>query len=212
MSVNLYYSYYKSKFPERLSEIDFCFNASISDPNITKIYVFDETGGVVNTDKIEAIPCNKRLTFKDYFNFINIKTGDTDVNIIMNTDCCFDVSTSHLLEKIKENECWCLSRWDVKSLNPFVSIPYDWNPFSQDAWIFRGKIKNIPTCDWTLGVQGCDSRISHEIHSAGYDTRNPMKSVKLHHIHMSEKRSYNILDNGDGRIHGAYRPVEATEI
>jgi hypothetical protein len=212
MPINLYYSYYKSKFPERIPEIDFCFNACINDTNISKIYVFDETGTVTLTDRIIPIETKHRLTYKNYFDFINTKTGPDDVNAIINTDCCFDCETSHLLERIPANEAWCLSRWDVKSLNPFVSIPFDWNPFSQDAWIFRGKVRDIPNSNWTLGVQGCDSRISHEISCAGYITRNPIKSVKLHHVHMSEKRSYNILDNGDGRIHGAYRPVHATEI
>lgn len=212
MTINLYYNYYVPKFPERIPEIDFCFNACINDPNITKIYVFDESGKVQSNSKVETVPTSKRLTFKDYFDFINQKTGSDDVNAIINTDCCFDSSTSHLLEKIKPNEAWCLSRWDVKSMNPFESIPYDWNPFSQDAWVFRGNIKKIPVCNWTLGIQGCDSRISHEIYSAGYETRNPMKSVKLHHVHMSQKRSYNILDNGDGRIFGTYRPVQATEL
>lgn len=212
MPINLYYSYYKSKFPERHAEIDFCFEACKNDPNITKMYVFDETGAVTLTDKIIPIEVHKRLTYRNYFDFINAKTGPDDVNIIMNTDCCFDQSTSHLLNRILPEEAWCLSRWDVKSLDPFVSIPFDWNPFSQDAWVFRGKVRDIPNSNWTLGVQGCDSRISHEISCAGYITRNPMKSVKLHHVHMSEKRSYNILDNGDGRLHGAYRPVHATEL
>ncbi len=212
MAINLYYNYYISKFPERIPEIDFCFNAGINDPNITKIFVFDETGNVSQTEKITPVFCGKRLTFKDYFDYINQVTGEDDVNAIINSDCCFDSATSHLLNKITKDEAWCLSRWDVKSLDPFHSIPFDWNPFSQDGWIFRGKVRNIPICNWTLGVQGCDSRISHEIHMAGYTLKNPMKSVKLHHIHMSEKRSYNIRDNGDGRIHGAYRPVQATEI
>ena len=212
MAINLYYNYYISKFPERHPEINFCLTACINDINITKIYVFDESGTIQNTEKVTAIPTSKRLTFKDYFECINQKTGDDDVNAIINSDCCFDSSTSHLLNQLKKDEAWCLSRWDVQYLNPFHSIPYDWNPFSQDAWVFRGKVKPIPICNWSLGVQGCDSRISHEIHAAGYNVRNPMKSVKLHHIHMSQKRSYNILDNGDGRIFGAYRPVEATEL
>lgn len=212
MSINIYYNYFISKFPERRPEIDFCLNACINDTNITKLYVFDESGSVKKTDKVEPIPTSGRLTFKDYFNFINQVTGENDVNAIINSDCCFDASTSHLLNTIKNDESWCLSRWDVKSLNPFQSIPFDWNAFSQDAWIFRGKVRDIPVCNWTLGVQGCDSRIAYEIHAAGYTVRNPMKSVKLHHIHMSEKRSYNILDNGDGRIFGAYHPVPATEL
>lgn len=210
--VNLYFNYYTSKFPERAYEIDFCFQAAINDTNISKIYVLDETQKVIQTDKVIPTVITKRLTYGDYFDFINQKTLPDDVNAIVNTDCCFDQSTSHLLDKIAADEAWCLSRWDVKSLNPFESVPLDWNPFSQDAWIFRGKVRNIPICNWNLGVQGCDSRISHEIRMAGYTVRNPMKSVKLHHIHMCGKRSYNILDNGDGRIHGSYLPVPATEL
>lgn len=212
MAINLYYNYFKSVFPERIPEIDYCFKMSVEDKNIDRIYLFDETRAIGETDKIKPVHIDKRLHFRDYFNFMNTVTKPEDVNIIINTDCYFDHSSSHLLNNIKQNEAWCLSRWHVRSLNPFDSFPVDKNPFSHDGWVFRGNIKNIKQCDWMLGVPGCDSRIAFEIKDAGYDVRNPMLSVKLYHVHMSEKRSYDAAGSGSGRIHGNYFAVGASTI
>lgn len=212
MAVNLYYNYFKSSFAERIPEIDYCFNRCIEDTNIDKVYVFDETKSVVETEKVKPIPTDKRLTFRDYFNFINTKSSASDVNAIINTDCYFGHDSSNLLNNIKDNESWCLSRWHVRSLDPFDSFPFSTNPFSHDGWVFRGIIKNIKQCDWSLGIPGCDSRIAFEIKDAGYEMRNPMLSLKLYHVHMSEKRSYDAAGSGSGRIHGNYLAVGAGHI
>lgn len=111
---------------------------------------------------------------------------DDAVNVIVNSDIFFD-ETINLARIIKPNQCYALTR-------------YDWNgngharflnrADSQDAWIFRGRIKKEMYSDFCLGVPGCDNRIAYEIKKAGYIILNPSKSIHALHYHASGERSY----------------------
>lgn len=193
---NLFISYYKATTPERQAEIDYCLKANCENPLIDRVCVlwYDSSGvqPMFNHEKIILIGHNTKLPdYKFFFDGANgrILIGN-EISIIANADIIFDETLSHL-DKLKENDCWALSRWEMKSDYtkhiPQIQIYGD----SQDVWIFRGKIKPIGKADFPLGKMGCDNRIAYEIAKAGYNISNPSKTVHTWHLHNSGVRGYN---------------------
>lgn len=184
VKVNLIYNYYKSSEGEdRQREIDFCFQDNLKNRHITDFYILDETGEVKETERIHPFNPNGRWKYKDYYTFIDSISGPDDINIFMNTDCCFDGRQAAKLHNIKHNEAWCLTRWDIKSIMPFNAVPYLVHN-SQDAWIIRGKSRPLSDANYHLGVPGCDNLIMWELSKAGYTIRNPSLSIPLYHYHL----------------------------
>lgn len=198
----LFISYYKATTPERQAEIDHCLKANCENPLIDRVYVIhDNSLSVSNslTDlhhtKIYHLPFHGKPTYEDFISFCNenppkLNDRPNDINIISNADIIFDESLSHL-NKLGANDCWALSRWEMKA--DYTKHPQQIQVYgdSQDVWIFRGKIKKLDKADFPLGMMGCDNRIAYEIHKAGYNITNPSRSVFTWHLHNSGVRGYN---------------------
>lgn len=167
--INVFANYYEENNPIRKEEIYRCINTNYNFKYINYI----------------LINSNDRLKFNYLFNIINEYTGNQDINIIANLDIYFD-DTILKTKEIKQDQFLCLSRWEVNGANiRFCNWAY-----SQDAWVFRGKSKNI-NGDFFLGWRGCDNRIAYEAKNAGYEVSNPSLDIKVYHIHNSNVRDYN---------------------
>jgi hypothetical protein len=181
--INVAINYYTDKFPERQSEIDFCFQQNMKNENINLIIIHSQ----------------QRLTYKYYFDTLNSITGVSDINIIANADIYFD-DTIKYCESLDFNTFYALSRWDVVGSESFHFC----RPDSQDVWAWKGKSKNI-VCDYFLGMPGCDNRLAHEAKKAGYNVLNPSKTIKCYHFHNSNLRNYN---RTTASVPGPYMTVE----
>jgi hypothetical protein len=171
--IRLLYNYYEDKHATRKREIDFCLQKNLGNPFFQTIIV--ESVG--------------KPTYQYFFQKINELTGPNDVNIICNSDIFFD-ETIVLAEKIQPKQFYALLRWEYMSNG---SIQFHERPDSQDTWIVRGKVENVHG-NFTLGIRGCDNRIAHEFHAAGYTVSNPSKSIKSYHVHNSGVRNYTMAD------------------
>lgn len=171
--INLFFNFYREENPIRAKEIDLCVGRNLSNPHLNIIMINSQ----------------KRITYNDFFQIINNYSETTDVNIISNCDIYFDNSIQ-IVNEMKDDEAFALSRW---SMNKSNNIIFDNRIDSQDAWIFKGKIRNIYG-NFCLGYLGCDNRIAFEIDKAGYILSNPSKSIKIVHVHSSNIRNY-FLDN-----------------
>ena len=161
--IRLFINKYKDKHIARNRELEKCFSFN------QNVFVAEN-----------VISFNSRLSFADFFSQVNLLAKESDISIIANSDIYFE-SVDHF-EMIKENEVYALSRWDGNTL-------YD-REDSQDAWLFRGKIKPIPDCNFGLGIPGCDNAIAERISRSGYTVLNPSKSIKAIHLHSSNIRNY----------------------
>ena len=161
--IRLFINKYTDKNPARNKELEKCFafNQDLFGPE-------------------NVITFNSRLPFSDFFAMINLVAQKDDISIIANSDIYFD--TLYGIGNLKENEVYALSRWDRNLL-------YD-REDSQDAWVFRGRIKPVPDCDFGLGIPGCDNAIAERLQRAGYTVLNPSKSIKAIHLHSSNIRNY----------------------
>jgi len=185
--IKLFYNHYEDKNSDRKKEIDLCLEKNLANPHMN----------------VEVIRSQNKPTYKFFFDKINESTQLDDINIICNSDIFFD-DTIKLAEKIEYKQVFALSRWDWKPNG--TSIHFN-RPDSQDVWIIRGKINNV-FGDFTLGVRGCDNRIAHEFHAAGYMVSNPSKTIKTYHVHNSNIRNYTFNDV----VPPPYRTIQPEEL
>ncbi len=205
--VNLFFNYYKDKDKKRNEELYRCVLRNAENSHIDRIYlIYDPEDGTGHEffNSMEFVPHTGRPTFETFFSVARMKSEENDINIIANSDIFFDET----IEKVKgmaSNECYALSRHDVSEFieSEHKSELYN-HPDSQDAWIFKGKIKPIGYADFAMGVPGCDNRIAHEIKEAGYHISNPSKTIKAHHLHMNTERSY--VKNGQRTVAAVEAP------
>jgi hypothetical protein len=183
MKINLFTGLYKS---ERDKENEECLKRNIENPLIDKIYLLSEDDKeVIQNEKVVCIRLNHRPHYNDFFNIAN--DMNSDITIVCNSDIYFN-ETLIQLENLQEDKCYALSRWnDIDGdLQLFNRID------SQDAWIFKGKIKDVNS-NFAIGVLGCDNRIAYELNNAGYIVKNPSLSIQACHLHKG--------NNGDNSIH-----------
>ena len=175
--IRLLYNYYEDKNPIRKKEIDLCLQKNLANPWI-------------NTVIIES---QNKLTYNYFFDKINSMTGEQDINVMCNSDIFLD-ETIRLVETMAMDQVYALSRWDYRPDGKHVFFN---RADSQDTWIFRGHIRTM-NGDFTLGRNGCDNRIAHEIKKAGYKLNNPSQSVKTYHVHSSNIRNHTRKDTVPG--------------
>ena len=192
MRIQLFTNWYKetnrggntTRNIERDKEFEICLNNNLKNPYIEKIYLFcDDKKDFPIDKKIVGVRINKRPTYNDYLKVIS--AFHSDISIISNSDIYFDETLSYL-KFLKENECFALSRWDVNKNRQSVLIGPQFRKYSQDVWIFKN-ILNIQA-DFELGRLGCDNRFAYELKKAGYFLKNPAMTIKIHHLHLEERK------------------------
>jgi len=183
--VNLYTSFYQDKDAKRQKELLYCLNKNIANPLIDNIFLIVE-GDVKlpKSDKLIIVNGN-RPTYRNFFDLVNdTVTSVNDISIIANTDIYFNETLASL--DIHERQCIALSRWDKKK----DGLKLHNERFSQDSWIFKGKLRNVRFCDFYLGIPGCDNRIAYELNRAGYRMFNPATKIQSIHYHQSDLHNY----------------------
>jgi hypothetical protein len=183
--VNLYTSYYQDKNPKRQKELLYCLKKNIENPLIDNIFLIVE--GEVKlpiNGKLIIIEAN-RPTYRNFFDLINdTVTSPNDISILANTDIYFN-DTLQLID-LREKQCIALSRWDKRK----DGLRLHNERYSQDTWIFKGKIRNVRFCDFFMGIPGCDNRIAYELNRAGYRLFNPANAIQSIHYHQSDLHNY----------------------
>ena len=183
--IRLLTNYYQDSSKIRQAELDRCIEDNRNN--------FREAGGIVH---IVQDDISGRPTYEDMFNLANTMSFDDDITVIANTDIIFPVESIEKIKSCMRREiCIALTRWDTP-----LSVPKKYNDgksgwkirlnkYSQDCWIFFGKIKVPKTCNFFMGIPGCDNRIAYELYDAGYKMVNPCKSIVTFHHHESAKRN-----------------------
>lgn len=193
--INLFVNVYLEENLDRRKELHDCFLRNVFNQQVDRLYILitmEDTVIISNflmNSKIFVDVIAGRPTYKDFFDYINKYTQDDDINIIANSDIFFD-DTILNVNKLKQDECFALSRWEIGKDGLPNHVQVQVRGDSNDTWCFRGNIKHIEYCDFTLGKAGCDNRIAYEIQKAGYKISNPSKTIKTWHLHNSGIRHY----------------------
>jgi hypothetical protein len=183
--VNLYTSFYQDKNAKRQKELLYCLNQNILNPLIDNIFLIVEGEVKLPISGKLIIVNSERPTYRNFFDLVNdTVTSANDISIVANSDIYFNDTLAQL--DIKERQCIALSRWDKRK----DGLRLHNERFSQDTWIFKGKIRNVRFCDFYLGIPGCDNRIAYELNRAGYRLFNPATKIQSIHYHQTDLHNY----------------------
>lgn len=203
--------YYNSGNPVRQKELDECINYNASQPWINQTVIFCEQGfipNVANSTSILLIPTEKRLSYRDVFDWFKSNPPCPNTVIIFsNTDILITKDATSLFPGIKKNDFIALTRYEsINDKYPNCTnscIPGSLS-VSQDTWIFlASSVSQLSECtphDNILGILGCESCLLGSIYSTGFRISNPCFRIKTVHNHKSSVRSY----NAENRILGIY--------
>lgn len=179
----LFLNYYIDKNPQRQKELDKCLELNLLNEFIEKV-VCIATDMPHKHHKLEIVN-EPRPTYFRMFEIAN--ESGAEVSCIANTDIYFDHTLSNLKTKLKRNQCFALSRWDI---DQYGEVSLRNRADSQDVWIFRGRIKPVYDSRFNMGVAGCDNRIAYSIRNSGYKIINCPFLIKAYHLHLSNQRNY----------------------
>lgn len=190
--IRLFISYYIDKVEARQKELDECLSKNLSNPLIDEIhllleYPVDEE--ITRHKKIHKVHVKSRPSFAVFFEYINSITRPEDVSIVANSDIYFD-DTLSLLGKYSDTFALALCRYDIKKDKVVFMNSWD----SQDTWVFKGKVREVPDSDFSLGKAGCDNAIANRLYRSGYNVINPSRTIKTYHLHQVPVTNYNPND------------------
>lgn len=131
-----------------------------------------------------------RPTFAELF----ARCAPNAINIICNADIYFRVEAIERIVGYYESlsvearplHALALSRWDVG--DDGTASLWDHRD-SQDAWVVYGAPPPM-SCDYQMGVPGCDNRLLHIMREAGLTVTNPSRTIHAMHLHRHPHRSY----------------------
>jgi hypothetical protein len=199
--INLIYQFFKHSNKNRNIEIKRCLHINVKNQFIDNIYLLNEKIYTskelgITSDKINQFNINKRIEYKDIFQFVK----DNKINgyiIFINADIFLNktidlirYSDIHLKKKFIG-----LSRYDYSIFDePKLFKRYD----SQDTWILHSNFNiqenQYKAFDFNFGMPGCDNKILYLMKILGYSIINDPLLIKTYHYHESEVRNYNRKD------------------
>ena len=200
--------WFKAVNEARQKEIDECLQRNLDNEEIERVFVMSEHTCHIEHPKLTICLIENRPTYNDFFEVMNAYADGNVISILCNGDIYIDAENARKLRGINfSNRALALSRWEVDINSRPKHFAYEW---SQDTWIFRGKLKDID-CNSILGIMQCDNRVAYEINKAGYQVVNPSRDIKTYHLHQSGERTYdvNARQGGEGM---AVKPVFAKDI
>lgn len=204
--VNLYYNYYQCGHTERQAELDACLLKLMLNDEIDNILVVLKKCDVQYfnilaenfKNKVTQIYLEDRPTFKfAVYNVLNPNSSPDDINIMINSDCFIGEETDwEFIQYMNDQSVYCMSRYDLLSIDPIQIdttslLPAEW---SQDAWIFKGKLKEGVVCDFPFGKLACDAAFAYNLQTKKYSVSSPCSNVKILHWHKTGIRTYSQKD------------------
>lgn len=195
MATHLLIDYYISFNKDRKAELDTCYLDNIKNPSFDKIHVFTNDEVPQLNDKVIINPYEKRLTYREYFEYAKANIPEGDTVVLSNSDMYFDATITKAPEYDLDKHVLTLTRWASQDhYNPTDDghavvdgkfILYKIDDRSQDVWVFKNPLKNLEkaNCDFTLGVLGCDNKIAYAFAEMGYIPLNPSIDIITYHNH-----------------------------
>ena len=201
--MNLIIEYFNSQNHMRNGEYLYCLHQNLGNDLIDSVYLFTEEDAELNFEspKIKKVIRNKRPTYQEIFEFCN-ENLKNQICVVANADIIFDDTLRFFKSIDMDKQFYALSRWEISTRDGknWEIEPYE-NAASQDSWIFKAPIPTSGSMNYTMGVPGCDNKITYQMRELGYTCRNPGKKVVSIHFHPTNWRTYSPQDD---RVPGPY--------
>jgi hypothetical protein len=187
----------------RQKELEFCLAQLVKNPHIDNIYLLNERIYTdaelgITSDKITQKVIGKRLSYKDFLDFVDEITGYC---ILINSDIFFDHTITNLFKSDLSvcKSSFCQLRFEYTgNLDVSGSKIFGPRPDSQDTWIihsnFNVEKKHRQAFNFNLGKPGCDNKITYLFRILGYKCYNCPLFIKTYHFHCSQVRNYDSKD------------------
>jgi hypothetical protein len=209
---NLIISYYHSPNDERQTELNQCLINNSKSPHIKSIFLLNSQ--IFDLDFIDQEYRHKivqftvddenrdRLHYDCAIQFTNNYLCGQKC-IVSNSDIYFDETLNHLDSvNFSDNITFALSKYENEVLSERIID-------SQDSWIFVSPLKvDLSLLKFKFGIPGCDNIFAGIMVKSGYRVFNPCKTIKIHHLHESNYRTYNESE----RLQGEYWCVIPCEL
>lgn len=193
--------YYRPEKTKRAKEIDECLRKNVACDYIDRIILLNEAENVplpVASDKITATSIGGRLNFREVIRWIYTDAPAGSLVVFANSDIYLDASWRTLWATDMTSKFFSLLRWNDDSHGgpPKLFGP---RPDSQDTWVVAADAVKSRVWDWDalnipFGKGGCDNAINVEMLKQRFLVVNPALSLRTHHVHHSEIRTYDPRD------------------
>tara|TARA_B110001450_G_C17593886_1_gene470036 strand:+ start:100 stop:807 length:708 start_codon:yes stop_codon:yes gene_type:complete len=197
-------SFYYTKNQKRQEELITTLKKNLSKQFINKIHLyitendykkFKESDFINNNNynKINILIRNYQPKYPELFKLAS--TFDNKIICICNSDIEFDITNVEILNKLKDNICYFLTRHESDNNHPLI----DNYGGSHDAFIFKSNIlknkilnKDLSYIDYIQNTPGIEALLTiYFTEKLNYNIFNPCFEIKLLHHHKSAYRTYN---------------------
>lgn len=194
--------YYKPNNLQREKEVKKCLELNLQIPLIDKIILLNEKKyELPKSEKLQQIVHGKRLTYAAVIKWYQENAPPNTICVFANSDIYLDESWSQIWSTNLEDKFLSLLRYDVQK-DGKPSILFGPRADSQDTWVFLSDSLKTREFNWKdlefpFGQAGCDNAINVEMLRKKFLVVNPALSLKTHHLHTSDVRTYdpsNVVD------------------
>jgi len=209
--------YYRPEKVKRAREIKKCLEVNAKCSSLDKIVLLNEksyASDYPTCDKIQEHVIGKRLTYRLVLEYIAKEVPSNVLCVFANADIYLEDPSWKDLWAIKMEKVFvALLRYDVQE-DGSPSKLFGPRNDSQDTWAILSDSVKETQWDWAaldfpFGKAGCDNAITLELLRKRYLIVNPALSIKTHHLHTSQVRTYDTADVVDKP---AYMYVDPTGI
>jgi hypothetical protein len=195
--------YYVPDKGRRRKEIQKCLEMNVANPLIDKIVLLNEKELLSSTpfakEKVQEVILGKRLTYEAILKWIYENVPEDVLCVFGNADIWLDNQMWKDIWTAKTEDVFiALLRWDVQE-DRSPSKLFGPRNDSQDTWCVlstsvKNKTWNWPSLNIPFGKAGCDNAITVEMLRQKFLIVNPALSLKTHHYHTSDVRTYDPAD------------------
>jgi len=190
----LYYitQYYRPSQNKRAREIDTCLKKNCENEFIDTIVLLNDEdySKRLNHPKITQVIIKKRLFYDDVLKYIQDNIPKDCIVVFANADIYLDDTARLLWSTTLEDKFLALLRYehDGTLFGPRAD--------SQDTWVVSStsvinRVWKFEDFHFSFGMSGCDNAITCEMLRNRFFVVNPSLSIKTHHLHESNIRTYN---------------------
>jgi hypothetical protein len=208
--------YYRPDKRVRALEIDLCLKKNLDCELIDKIVLLNEadfSAYLPISSKIQQEILGKRLTYAAVIRWIADKAPPNTLCVFANSDIYLDETWKAIWSTSMEERFLSLLRYEAADGVPEVEHKlFGPRADSQDTWVLlsdsvKSRKWDYEALNFNFGRAGCDNAINVEMLKAKFLVTNPALTLKTHHVHTSEIRSYDPQDIVDKPMYFYIQPT-----
>lgn len=216
--------YYKPEKTKRAREINTCLQKNLQNPFVDRMVLLNETdmssqyNSYKDSHKIQQDIIGKRLTYAIVLEWIEKNVPENTLCVFANSDIYLDTTWKLLWSTSMEDRFFSLLRYEATEDTPDEQHPlFGPRADSQDTWVVlsdsvKSKKLNYSSFDFPFGKAGCDNAINVEMLRAKFLVVNPALSLRTHHVHSSQIRTYDPQDIVDKPMYFYIQPTALHEM